>query len=247
MTTIRQAALRPAGVLEDAMRSEILTEFDAARETLQSMAAFSELDRGEAGTYLLQDTAAMRVFGVETLVPRWIHRPLEAVRTYEEGRNEARLAVEATRERLAAIEARLAQLHAEGGEAKEEVESLGREAARLLCFEADLQYRLGEPDSDLLESARRGIARVLEVSLPILARATVRYADAALEDDEPGEARRALKHVESYGRLVERANAVTGGIEAPVLRPEYLAALKKRAGASRRPGRRAGGDRLIAT
>jgi hypothetical protein len=229
------------------MRSEILTEFDAARETLQSMAAFSELDRGEAATYLLQDTAAMRVFGVETLVPRWIHRPLEAVRTYEEARHEARLAVDGTRERLAEIEARLAQLHGEEGEATEEVESLGREAARLLCFEADLRDRLAEPDSELVESARRGIARVLEVSLPILARATVRCADAALEDDEPGEARRALKHVESYQHLVARANAVTGGVEAPALRPDYLAALKKRAGASRRAGRRAGGDRLVAS
>jgi hypothetical protein len=229
------------------MRSEIVTEFDAARETLQSMAAFADLDRGAAGTHLLQDTAAMRVFGVETLVPRWIRRPLEALRAYEEARHEATLAVEATRERLAAIEARLAERHREGGEPGEEAEALGREAARLLCFEADLRDRLAEPDSDLVESARRGITRVLEVSLPILARATVRYADAALERGERADARRALRHVETYLELVQRANAVTGGVDVPALRPEYLAALQRRAGPGRRTGRRTGGDRLIAS
>src|SRR5262245_11885263 len=198
MTTIRQAAPPAGRGLEDAMRSEDLTEFDAARETLQSMAAFSDLDRGAAATYLLQDTAAMRAFGVETLLPRWIRRPLDALHVYEEARHEAALAAEATRERLAAIEARLAELHAGGGGHGEEMESLGREAARLLCFEADLRDRLAEPDSELVESARLGITRVLEVSLPILARATVRYADAALDDGEPSDARRALRHVESY-------------------------------------------------
>jgi hypothetical protein len=228
------------------MRSEILTEFDSARETLESMAAFSMLDRGAAGTYLLQDTAAMRVFGVETLVPRWIRRPLEALRAYEEVRLEMKLCAEATRERLAAIEARLSAIHAEGGSATEELESLGREAARLLCFEADLRDRLAEPDSELVENARRGIARVLEVSRPILARATVRYADTALEDGEPADARRALRHVKSYLLFVERANAVTGGVDVPALRPEYLAALQRRAGSGRRPSRRAGGDRLVA-
>jgi hypothetical protein len=228
------------------MRSEILTEFDTARETLESMAAFSTLDRGAAGTYLLQDTAAMRIFGVETLVPRWIRRPLEALQAYEEVRLEMKLAAEATRDRLAAIEARLAHLHAEGGGPHEELESLGREAARLLCFEADLRDRLAEPDSELVESARRGIARVLEVSLPILARATARYADTALEDGEPADARRALRHVKSYLLLVERANAVTGGVDVPALRPDYLAALQRRAGSGRRSSRRAGGDRLVA-
>jgi hypothetical protein len=232
------------------MRSEILTEFDTALETLQSMAAFSTLDRGAAGTYLLQDTAAMRVFGVETLLPRWIRRPLEALHAYEEVRLEMKLATEATRDRLAAIEARLAQLHGENGgaadeEPTEERESLGREAARLLCFEADLRDRLAEPDSELVENARVGIARVLEVSLPILARATVRYADAALEDGEPADTRRALRHVKTYLLLVERANAVTGGVDVPTLRPEYLAALQRRAASGRR-ARRAGGDRLVA-
>jgi hypothetical protein len=227
------------------MRAEILGEFDAARETLESMAAFAALDRGAAGTWLLRDTAAMRVFGVETLVPRWIRRPLGALEAYKEARRDATLALEATRNHLAAIEAELARGQAEGGAPREETESLRREAARLLCFEADLRDRLAEPDAELVEKARRGITRVLEVSLPILARATVRYADSALEDGEPGDARRALKHVESYLLLVDRANAVTGGVDVPGLRPEYMAALERRAGPTRRPSRRAAGDRMF--
>jgi hypothetical protein len=245
MTTIRLATLRRVGVLEDAMRAEILTEFDAARETLESLAAFAALDRGTAGTWLLQDTSAMRVFGVETLVPRWIRRPLDALRAYADARREATLALEATRERLRAIEARLARGDADDEGPGEEAESLAKEAARLLCFEADLRDRLAEPDAELVERARRGITRVLEVSLPILARATVRYADSALDDGEPGDARRALKHVESYLLLVARANEVTGGVDVPALRSEYLAALQRRAGPTRRSSRRSGGDRMV--
>jgi hypothetical protein len=227
------------------MRADTLTEFDAARETLESLAAFARLDRGTAGTWLLQDTAAMRVFGVETLVPRWIRRPLDALKVYEEARREATLALESTRDRLRALEARLARGHAETGEPGEEAAPQAREAARLLCFEADLRDRLAEPDAELVDDARRGITRVLEVSLPILARATVRYADAALDDGEPGDARRALKHVESYLLLVERANAVTGGVDVPALRSEYLAALQRRAGPTRRSSRRAGGHGMV--
>ncbi len=225
------------------MRPEILTEFDAARETLESLAAFSSLDRGAAGTWLLQDTAAMRVFGVETLVPRWIRRPLGALRTYEEARREATLAAEATRDRLASIESCLSRGRAEDGIGKDMAEALEREAARLLCFEADLRDRLAEPDAELVDKAREGITRVLEVSLPILARATVRFADIAL-DGEPRDARRALKHVESYLGLVERANAVTGGVDVPGLRYEYLAALQRRAGPARR-ARRPSTERMV--
>ena len=222
------------------MRAEIVTAFDAARQTLESLAAFAALDRGAAGTWLLQDTATMRLFGVETLVPRWIRRPLGALRTYEEARREATLALEATRDRLAAMESGLNERHAEQGA---DAEALEREAARLLCIEADLRDRLAQPDAELVEKARLGITRVLEVSLPILARATVRYADSALEG-EPQDARRALRHVESYLCLVERANAVTGGLDVPALRPDYVAELQRRAGPTRRSSRRSAPDRL---
>ncbi len=151
------------------------------------------------------------------------------------------LALEATRDRLAVIESRLSRLHAEGEGPHTEAEALEQTAARLLCFEADLRDRLAEPDAELVEKARQGIARVLEVSLPILARATVRYADSAL-DREPREARRALRHVESYLGLVERAKAVTGGVDVPALRPDYVAALQRRAGPSRRASRRPGAN-----
>jgi hypothetical protein len=226
------------------MRSLILTEFDAARETLAAMAAFAGMDGGAAATCLLQDTAAMRTFGVETLVPRWIRRPLGAFEAYEDARREAAAALETTRDRLVALEEELARRSAGGGFAKEETEALRREAARLLCFEADLRERLGEPDAELVETARRGIRRVLEVSLPILARATVRYGDAALADGDAGDARSALRHLESYRLLVERANALTGGVDVPALRSEYLAALERRAGPPGRAPRRAGGDRM---
>jgi hypothetical protein len=243
MTTIRPPPERRTGVLEDAMRAEILTDFDAARETLLSLAAFAALDRGAAGTWLLQDTAAMRAFGVETLLPRWIRRPLGALGAYDEARREASLALETTRSRLAALEGQLAR--GRGGGSKEETEALRKEAAKLLCFEADLRDRLAEPDEELVEKARLGITRVLEVSLPILARATVRYADSALGDGEPSEARRALQHVESYRLLVDRANAVTGGVDVPALRSDYMAALKRLAGPTRRGARRAGRDRMV--
>jgi len=226
------------------MRAGILTDFDAARDTLESLAAFAALDRGAAGAWLLQDTAHMRVFGVETLVPRWIRRPLGALRTYEEARREATLALEASRDRLSAIQTRLSGLHAEGTAKAAEAEELERQAARLLCIEADLRDRLAEPDADLVEQARLGITRVLEVTLPILARATVRHADKALEG-EPGDARGAVKHVLTYLHLVERAVAVTGGIDVPALRPDYVAALERRAAPSRRSSRRAAADRIV--
>ena len=107
-----------------------------------------------------------------------------------------------------------------------------------------MRERLAEPDAELVEKARLGITHVLEVSLPILARATVRYADAAL-DGAPGDARRALRHVEAYLRLVERANSVTGGVDVPSPRREYVAALERRAGPTRKKKtRRAEADRM---
>ncbi len=226
------------------MRAEILTEFTAARETLESFAAIAALDHGAAGTWVLQDTASMRQYGVETLVPRWIRRPLGALRRYEEARREATLALEAMRDRLAVIESGLAQLHAKGEGPAAEAKTLEQTAARLLCLEADLRDRLAEPDAELVEKARLGITRVLEVSLPILARATVRYADAAL-DGEPGDARRALRHVETYLCLVERANAVTGGLDVPALRADYVAALERRAEPTGKTVRRAEAGRMV--
>lgn len=209
------------------MRAEILTRFDAARETLEALAAFACLDHGAAGELLLGDASAMRLYGVETLVPRWIRRPIEALRNYEEARREVALALEAVRDRLAAIQSRLDGARLLGLEP--EARELERQAARLLCFEHDLSERAGLPDAELVEDARLGITCVLEVSLPILARATVRYADRAL-DGASGEPSRAMKHVESYQGLVDRANAVTGGLDVPVLRSEYLARLRHIAG-----------------
>jgi hypothetical protein len=44
---------------------------------------------------------------------------------------------------------------------------------------------------------------------------------------------------------VARANEVTGGVDVPALRSEYLAALQRRAGPTRRSSRRSGGDRMV--
>jgi hypothetical protein len=213
------------------MRTEILTDFDAARETLEVFAAFADLDHGTVGAWLQRDTAPMRLFGVDTMVPRWIERPLDALRAFEAARREAALALEALQDWLAVLAARLASLRATRSA---ETHRLEREAVRLLHFEADLGERLNQPDVDLVvEGARQGVARVLEVSLGILARAVVRYADVAL-DGPPAQTRRALSHVENYLGFVERAAAVTGGIEVPVLRPEYVDTLRRRMAKSAR-------------
>jgi hypothetical protein len=220
------------------MRAELLTRFDAARETLEAFAAFAPLDRCAAGELLLSDAQAMRVYGVETLVPRWIRRPLEALRDFEEARREIGLALEAMRDRLDAVQKRLdgARLLGEAAAAAE----LEQEAARLLCFEHELRERHASPDGDLVAAARVGITRVLEVSLPILARSTQRYADLAL-DGAAGEPRLAMKHVEAYQGFVDRANAVTGGLDVPVLRTEYLTRLRELVKPPRRTRRRTRG------
>lgn len=209
------------------MRASILTDFDSARETLEALAAFAGLDRGTVRARLLRDRATMRHFGVETLVPRWIERPLDALRAFGAARREVALALEGVKDWLAGLEARLAQLRSAGKAT--EVAALEREAARLLCFEAELSERLSLPDADLVDRARQGITRVLEVSLPMLARATIRYADVALQDPEPTPAERAVKHIENYLALAKRATTLTGGLDLPVLRSEYVAAVRARA------------------
>jgi hypothetical protein len=213
------------------VNAELLTQYDAARETLDQFAAFADLDRTEVESRLSHDIADMRSRGVDTLFPRWIRRPLEAVAAFEEAHRQAVAALDAVREDLALVEQQLASLRAEGRQA--ELVGYSRRAARLLCHEADLHGRLMSVTGGLIANARRGIARVLEVSLRGMARATARMANASLKGT-PASAASALGYVENYNRLAKQAQDVTGGLDIPVFLPEDVARLQRAANAGRR-------------
>jgi hypothetical protein len=216
--------LLPREVLVNA---ELLILYDAARETLDSLAAFADLDRAAVESRLTRDIADMRSRGVDTLFPRWIRRPLDAVAAFEEAHRGVVAALDAVREELALVEQQLASLRAEGRQA--ELEAYSRRAARLLCHEADLHGRLMSVTGGLIANARRGIARVLEVSLRGMARAAARLANSSLTDS-PTAAANALAHVENYNRLAAEAQAVTGGLNIPLFLPKDVAPLRRAAG-----------------
>jgi hypothetical protein len=232
---VDDGAARPPGPLlprEVLVNDEFLTHYDAARATLDSLAAFANLDRPAIEARLTQDIADMRSRGVDTLFPRWIRRPLDAIADFEEAHGQVVAALDSVREELALVEQQLADLRAEGRHA--EVEAYSRRAARLLCHEADLHGRLMSVGGGLIASARRGIARVLEVSLRGMARATARLANESL-DGSPAMAANALAHVENYTRLAKQANDVTGGLDIPTFLPEDLTRLRRAAAARRTP------------
>jgi hypothetical protein len=220
--------LLPREVLVNA---DLLTQYDAARATLDSLAVFADLDRGTIESRLSRDIADMRSRGVDTLFPRWIRRPLDAVTAFEEAHGQVVAALDQVREELALVEQQLASLRAEGRHA--ELEAYSRRAARLLCHEADLHGRLMSVSGGLIANARRGIARVLEVSLRGMARATARLANESLKGS-PAMASSALAHVENYNRLATQAREVTGGLDIPTFQLEDVARLRRAAVQARR-------------
>jgi hypothetical protein len=135
------------------------------------------------------------------------------------------------REDLALVEQQLASLRAEGRQW--ELEGYSRRAVRLLCHEADLHGRLMSVTGGLIANARRGIARVLEVSLRGMARATARMANASLKGT-PATAGSALAYVENYNRLAKQAQEVTGRLDIPLFLPEDVARLRRAASPARR-------------
>jgi hypothetical protein len=210
------------------MPPDITAEHDAARETLDALAAFAGLDRATVVSRLAEETTAMRLHGVETLFPRWIRRPLDAMPIFEDVHRRVAIALFEVRRELKGVEAELVNLREEGWEG--EADALSKRAARLLCREADLRERVESRDEDGIAAARDGIARVLDVTLRSLAKATAKFAREA-KGGGPAQMRRALAHVAAYERLVREAATVTGGaIDVPHFREAFVEALRRKVG-----------------
>ena len=170
----------------------------------------------------------MRRHGVETLFPRWIRRPLDAMPVFEEVHRRAAVALFEVRRELKGLEAELANLRHEGWEGQ--ADAVSKKAARLLCREADLRERVESRDEDKIAAARDGIARVLDVTLRSLAKATAKFAREVKGGGLP-EMRRALAHIDAYERLVREADTVTGGtIDVPHFREAFVEALRRKVG-----------------
>ena len=212
------------------MAADITADHDAARETLDALAAFAGLDRPTVVSRLAHETAAMRMHGVETLFPRWIRRPLDAMGLFEDVHRRVAMALFEVRRELKGLETELANLREEGWEGQ--ADAVSKKAARLLCREADLRERVESRDEDKIAAARDGIARVLDVTLRSLAKATAKFAREA-KGGGPPQMRRALAHVDAYERLVREAATVTGGaIDVPHFREAFVEALRRRVGRS---------------
>ena len=206
----------------------LTAEHDAARETLEALAAFAGLERTTVVSRLAQETAAMRLHGVETLFPRWIRRPLDAMRAFEDVHRRVAISLYEVRKELKLVEEKLVGARAAGS--KGEAEALSKQAARLLCREADLRERVESRDEEQIAAARDGIARILDVTLRSLAKATAKFVREAKAGGPP-QMRRALAHVEAYERLVRQAQGVTGGsVELPHFRADFLEALRRKVG-----------------
>lgn len=211
------------------MAADIAAEHDAARETLEALAAFGNLDRATVVSRLAEETGAMRRHGVETLFPRWIRRPLDAIAIFEDVHRRVVIALFEVRRELKVVESELSSLREEGWD--KEADALSKRAARLLCREADLRERVESRDEDRIEVAREGIARILDVTLRSLAKATARFTHEA-KGGGPPQVLRALAHVEAYERLTREARTVTGRhVEVPHFRPDFIEDLRRRAGA----------------
>jgi hypothetical protein len=210
------------------MPPAITADHDAARETLEALAAFAGLDRATVVSRLAQETAAMRLHGVETLFPRWIRRPLDAMRVFEDVHRGVAISLYEVRKELKLVEDKL--VGARKGGSKGEAEALSKQAARLLCREADLRERLESRDEEQIAAARDGIARILDVTLRSLAKATAKFVREAKAGGPP-RMRRALAHVEAYERLVRQAQTVTGdAIDLPRFRADFVEALRRKVG-----------------
>ncbi len=210
------------------MPPAITAEHDAARETLEALAAFASLDRATVVSRLAQETAAMRLHGVETLFPRWIRRPLDAMRAFEDVHRRVAISLYEVRKELKLVEEKL--VSARAGGSKGEAAALSKQAARLLCLEADLRERVESRDEEEIAAARDGIARILDVTLRSLAKATAKFVREAKAGGPP-QMRRSLAHVEAYERLVRQAQTVTGGtVDLPHFRADFLEALRRKVG-----------------
>src|SRR5260370_931234 len=114
---------------EVAMPPALTAEHDAARDTLESLAAFAGLERTTVVSRLAQETAAMRLHGVETLFPRWIRRPLDAMRLFEDVHRRVAISLYEVRKELKLVEKKL--VGARAGGSKGAAATLSHQAAAL--------------------------------------------------------------------------------------------------------------------
>lgn len=216
------------------MDRQLLSEFDVASEDLDWLAGFASAHRLTIESRLGHDVTEMKLHGIDNLVPRWVRRPLDAVRAFERAHRRALLALDAAREELAGIE-QLLERRREAGQDRDAA-PLARKAAHLLCYEADLVARLERPVEDRIAAAREGVARVLEVSMGWLANETARLARGGLGTIV--QARDMLAAVESYNQLAEEAASLTRGMALPVFMPEFVARLRRKSQPAAAPGPR---------
>src|SRR5260370_12272750 len=115
----------------------------------------------------------MRLHGVEALFPGWIRRPLDAVRLFEDVHRRVAISLYEVRKELKLVEEKL--VGARAGGSKGEAEALSKQAARLLCREADLRERVESRDEEHIAAARDGIAPILHVTLPTLPKPPAKF------------------------------------------------------------------------
>lgn len=195
------------------MNPAILLEYDDALARLESLARATATNRAALETSLDDDLLTTRVYGGDAFA-LWIRNPLSAVSAFEEVQRQALKELAGVRQELAGLERHGKRSRTTLGEK--------RGASDLLRRQADLTTRLERPTLALLSAARRGIARILEVSLGRMARETLDLLHACA-----GEAARSalLRRVESYTQLVAEARAVTSGLDLPVFPPGELTRL----------------------
>jgi hypothetical protein len=220
------------------MNTELLSDFDAAAESLEALAAASRELRVSIEERLARDIADLRLHGLDSWHDRWIHGPLKAIRTIEGLRLKLMVELDDVRNDLQVAQAGLSLLREAGRDADAQFAS--RRAVRLLCHEADIEQRLDTPLAHTIAAARNGIARVLEVSLRHAGREILRLSREALKPGaDPRMAREALVRAEGFNQLVAESARVTGGIDVPVFLPDYMAGLRRAvSGADAGPGTR---------
>jgi hypothetical protein len=207
------------------MNTDLIAEFDTAVHNLEALGAASLESPNSIETRLSRDLADLRLHGLESWHPRWIHAPLRAIRAVEGLRLKLMVEAEEVKQELRELQAQLSLLREAGRTA--DAEFAARPAVRLLCHEADVRDRLNAPMAHLITNARNGIARILEVSLRHAGHEAMRLAaECGRPGADPGLVDEAFRRADLYNKLVAEAHRVTGGVDVPIVPPDQVARLK---------------------
>jgi hypothetical protein len=207
------------------MNTDLIAEFDAAVQTLDALGAASLESPNSIEARLNRDIVDLRLHGLESWHPRWIHGPLRAVRAIEGLRLKLMVEAEDVKHELRELQAQISLLREAGRVADAEFAS--RPAVRLLCHEADIRERLNAPVSHLIATARNGIARILEVSLRYAGHEAMRLANECSQPGaDPALLEEAFQRADGYNKLVAEAHRVTGGLDVPIYPPDQVTRLR---------------------